>query len=642
MTRATYFFLLITSWALLVTGCRQRATSARGRISASDSIRVFQLFDQAYKVQNTDPDSAYALIIAAGSLSRRNGFDQGLFNYYNQAMYNRAAYRADFGQAKRLSDTSMTLVQDPTRKRFRMMMDFSRGLLYQLQEVNDSAIVYYLRALDNQRFTRDTSRLPVIQNNLAILFHFQQRDDLAVDYQLKYLNRAISKADTGEIISSCVNLYGFKMAQKDTNTAFAYLSRALALAASPEAWSGENELYKNAGEYYVAQGQIDSARHYFSRYYDLTRRLYPPAYLAQPLLGLAQTDWLAGDLGQCERQLAEIRRLTAIDSLPILDRQNYYQTQYRLFRKSARPAQALVALEKYNGAVAEFENGRKNGQLIQYDQKVGQLRAEKQNAQQQLAVQKKNSIIGMLLVGFLAVIIIAGLLVLYWRKRKKLESAKLAKLQLETEWNGLKNRVAAQQEERSRISQELHDELGAALTSISLASELLQQTHLAGSAEVNIIARASSEMTTLMNEIVWSLNTNNDNLQSLTAYIRKFCADFLSEAGIQMVFNESIANPNRELKGIIRRNVYQSVKEAVNNIVKHAQASRVELAIETIENELHILICDNGKGMTDGSVNLWNNGLRNMRRNIEAIEGQISWNTENGTQVRIQTPMGVI
>ncbi|GAB3643414.1 hypothetical protein GCM10027423_40510 [Spirosoma arcticum] len=600
---------------------------------------MFQLFGQAYGVQNTDPDSAYALIQEAGALSRRNGFDQGLFNYYNQAIYNRAAFRGDFTLAKQLSDTAMTLVQDPARQRFRMLMNFSRAIHYQLQEQNDSAIVYYLRALDNQPFTKDTSRVPMIQNNLAILFHYQQRDDLAVAYQLKSLRHAVSEADTGALIGSYVNLYGFETARKDTTTAFAYLATGIALATGPKMWRQQTELYKNAGEYYLAKRRSDSARYYFSRYYHLTRTLYPPAYLAQPLIGLAQTDWLANDLRATEQRLSDAARLTAIDSLPMLDRQNYYQTQYRLFRKTARPAQALAALEKYNLAVAEFENGEKNRQLIQYDEKVRKLRDEKQAAEQQLVITRKNNTIVMLTAGCLLLAGVATLLVLYWRKRKLLESEKLAKLRLETEWNALKSRMEAQQEERSRISQELHDELGTALTSISLASELLKQQQQTNSTEVQIIARASSEMTTRMNEIVWSLNVNNDNLQSLVAYIRKFCADFLGEAGIQMIFTETIADPQRELKGIIRRNVYQSVKEAVHNVVKHAEASRVELAIATVENELHILIRDNGKGMSGEPAKLWSNGLRNMRKNIEGVKGRINWITDNGTQVSIQTPM---
>lgn len=632
--------LLSVALAALLAACQSSAGARRPGISAGDSVRVYQLFDQSYDMQNTDPDSAYALIEEAGALSRRNGFDSGLFNYYNQAMYNRAAYRGDFNLAKRLSDTAMTLVQDPARKRYRLLMNFSRALLYQLQEQNDSAIVYYLSALDNQPFTKDSSRTPNIQNNLAILFHFQQRDDLAVDYQLKSMRFAVNEADTGKIIGSYVNLYGFEAARKDTATAFAYLAKGIALAARPKVWRQEAELYKNAGEYYLAKHRPDSARQCFYRYYDLTKTLYPPAYLAQPLIGLAQTDWLAGNLPATERQLAEVARLTNTDSLPMLDRQNYYQTRYRLLKQTNRPASALTALEKYNVAVAEFKDGEKNQRLVQYDEKVRALREEKQNAERQLAISQKNGIITVLLVGCLLLTVVAVLLVLYWRKRKMLESEKLTKLELEAEWAQLKSRMAAQLEERNRISQELHDELGATLTSISLASELLKQNARTDSPEVRIIARASSEMTTRMNEIVWSLNANNDNVQSLVAYVRKFCADFLGEAGIQMVFNENIADPDRELKGLIRRSVYHSVKEAVNNVVKHAEASRVELTIETMENELRILIRDNGKGMPDTVANRWSNGLRNMKKNIETIKGQINWVTEDGTAVHIQTPMG--
>ena len=126
-------------------------------------------------------------------------------------------------------------------------MNFSKALTFQLQEAQDSAIVYYLEALENQQFTRDSSRVPIIQNNLAILFHYQQRDDLAVEYQRRALQEAIAKGDTGQIIGSYVNLYGFEAARKDTATAFNYLNRGLALAEAPAVWRQEAELFKNAG-----------------------------------------------------------------------------------------------------------------------------------------------------------------------------------------------------------------------------------------------------------------------------------------------------------------------------------------------------------------------------------------------------------
>lgn len=637
------FMLLVLVAGLLgvTVSCQSKKTDQPSAVSARDSARVFALFAQAYTAQNTNPDSAFALITEAGMLSRQYNFDQGLFNYYNQAIYNRAAYRGNFTLATQLADTALALVQNPDRQRFRLLMNFSKAIIFQLQEANDSAIVYYLRALDAQAFTSDSSRIPVIQNNLAILFHFQQRDDLAVTYQLNSMRSAISKHDTSQMIGNYVNLYGFEAARRDTGTAVRYLKKGLFLAKSPTVWRTETELYKNAGEYALTQRQPAEARQYFTRYYDLTKQLYPAPYLAQPLIGLAQTDWLAGNVVATEQRLREVANLTAPDSLPMLDRQNFYQTQYRLYRKTARPALALTALENYNQAVAAFTGGEKNQQLINYNERVNQLTYEKQLAERQYAIDRKNSLIIALIVGSLLLLGLAAVLVLYWRKRKMLASEKLNKFELEAEWTGLKNRMDAQLEERNRISQELHDELGATLTSISLASELLKQSQPTDLPEVRIIARASSEMTTKMNEIVWSLNANNDNVQSLVAYVRKFCADFLGEAGIQMVFTEHITDPDRELKGLIRRNVYQSVKEAVHNVVKHAEASRVELAIETVENELHILIRDNGKGMSAEPGKLWSNGLRNMRKNIEALRGHISWVTNEGTEIRIQAPMSV-
>jgi signal transduction histidine kinase len=628
-------YLLILPLCVLLA-CEQRPAAPPSRVSARDSAQVFAWFEQAYAVQHTNPDSAYALIRAAGALSRRAGFEQGLFNYYNQAMFNRAAFRGDIPLATRLSDTSLTLVQDESRRRFRMLTYFSRAVLYQIQEQNDSAIVWYLRALDNMAYTKDTSRIPIIQNNLAILFHYQQRDDLAVQYQQQSLARALAERDTGAIIAGYTNLYGFEVARKDTATAYTYLQRGLQMAQTKD-WRQSVELYKNATDYHLARHQTDSARGYVAHYYALAEQLFAPTYLAQPLLSMARTEWQAGNVPATERHLREARRRLSPDSLPVLERQVFFDTEYQLLRRTNRPMQALVALEGYNAAVRDFNQGEKNRQLIAYDARVKQLQIERERAAQQYALDRKNALIAALVVGCLLLAGLGTLGVLYWRKRKLLESEKLTRLQLATEWQTLRSRMEAQQQERSRISQELHDELGAALTSISLASELLKQQQ--PTPEVQIIARSSAEMTTRMNEIVWSLNVNNDNVQSLVAYIRKFCSEFLGEAGIQMVFTETIADPQRELKGIIRKNVYQSVKEAVNNVVKHAEASRVELAIQTVENELHILIHDNGKGLPPDPAALWSNGLRNMKKNIETIQGRISWEIINGTQVRIEAPM---
>ena len=105
MRRAACPLLLSTFLGLMVS-CQTEQAKAPSGISAADSARVFELFGQAYRVQNTDPDSAFALISEAGNISRQHGFDNGLFNYYNQAIYNRAAYRGEFDRALSMADTA--------------------------------------------------------------------------------------------------------------------------------------------------------------------------------------------------------------------------------------------------------------------------------------------------------------------------------------------------------------------------------------------------------------------------------------------------------------------------------------------------------------------------------------------------------
>ncbi|HMP87442.1 MAG TPA: ATP-binding protein, partial [Lacibacter sp.] len=100
--------------------------------------------------------------------------------------------------------------------------------------------------------------------------------------------------------------------------------------------------------------------------------------------------------------------------------------------------------------------------------------------------------------------------------------------------------------------------------------------------------------------------------------------------------------PKRLLPGHIRRNLFLVVKETLNNIVKHAQASTVTIRISCNEDLLQISISDNGRGFQPTETRSYNNGLRNMRRRMEAVNGTFSIEPAgNGTQVTLLIPMDV-
>lgn len=197
----------------------------------------------------------------------------------------------------------------------------------------------------------------------------------------------------------------------------------------------------------------------------------------------------------------------------------------------------------------------------------------------------------------------------------------------------------AQQEERNRISADMHDELGAGMTAIRLMSEIaITKTSDKPISEIQRISETANDIVGKLNAIIWSMSTSNDSLTNTISYIRKYSDDYFENTDIHFTANTPIQIAERELSGEKRRNIFLCVKEALNNILKHANATEVNLSFET-NDELRIIIRDNGRGIQESERHLFNNGLKNMRKRMEKIGGSCEISNHNGVTVVFTIPL---
>jgi signal transduction histidine kinase/streptogramin lyase len=191
--------------------------------------------------------------------------------------------------------------------------------------------------------------------------------------------------------------------------------------------------------------------------------------------------------------------------------------------------------------------------------------------------------------------------------------------------------------ERVRISTELHDDLGGGLSTIRLLSEMMQAgtSNGDGQKQLSKISEFSKELVQKMNEIVWTLNVSNDNLQSLIIYIRQYAIKFLDNVDISCHINVPENIPDVHISGTNRRNIFLIVKEALHNIVKHAEASSVEMKI-FFDDALHISIYDNGKGIPQ-DIQPGGNGMRNMYTRAKALHGSMHVENRSGTTIHFSS-----
>lgn len=198
------------------------------------------------------------------------------------------------------------------------------------------------------------------------------------------------------------------------------------------------------------------------------------------------------------------------------------------------------------------------------------------------------------------------------------------------------------QAERQRISAEIHDDIGAGLLAMRLQSEMTKNRLPESDArrEVEKIHAAITELSHKMKEVVWSLNTDNDQLQNLLFYIRRQALALFENSSISLrVVFPAEEIPEITIHGEKRRHIYLAVKEALHNCLKHSHARNCTLTMYIEDNALHITVADDGKGFVAQQREQAGNGLRGMKRRMQQIEGVLDVETNERTLVHFMVPL---
>ena len=197
----------------------------------------------------------------------------------------------------------------------------------------------------------------------------------------------------------------------------------------------------------------------------------------------------------------------------------------------------------------------------------------------------------------------------------------------------------AQQEERQRISADMHDELGAGMTAIRLMSEIARNKMKESTpVEIERISHSADEVLNKMNAIIWSMNSGNDTLDNLVSYIRSYAIEYFENTPIEC----RVFTPDNieaiEITGDKRRNIFLCVKETLNNALKHSAASTIKIDFE-INDKLVIKIADNGVGIDLQKLRQFGNGLKNIARRMESIGGTYHIENSSGTVTTLTLPL---
>jgi signal transduction histidine kinase/ligand-binding sensor domain-containing protein len=209
----------------------------------------------------------------------------------------------------------------------------------------------------------------------------------------------------------------------------------------------------------------------------------------------------------------------------------------------------------------------------------------------------------------------------------------------------------AVERDRARIARDIHDDIGAGLTQITLLTELARREPEQTGSNLERISDSARTLTRAMDEIVWAVDPQHDTLDGLMDYISAYAEDFLRTAGIRCRMNLPMTLPALRVSAELRYNLFLALKEALNNVVKHAAATEVRLQLESGTEFFTLIIEDNGCGLSaadklnEPSASpdrlASGSGLDNMEQRLVAIGGRCKIHSPPGQGTRVELTVAV-
>ena len=194
--------------------------------------------------------------------------------------------------------------------------------------------------------------------------------------------------------------------------------------------------------------------------------------------------------------------------------------------------------------------------------------------------------------------------------------------------------------ERQRIAMDVHDDLGADMSNLLLRIRMALNDGGDARAALENVEQGMTGMMRKIDEIIWSLDPRMDSLKGTTAFIEQQASVLVNNVGLAFRSSSTPLEMDRKVNAGFRRDLYLLVKEALNNVFKHAQASEVHLSITMIEERLHILVEDNGRGVHYRTRPNDRHGTSNMQKRAVKVSGDVRISAlDQGTRCEVIVPV---
>jgi|GEM_PF-947280 len=505
------------------------------------------------------------------------------------------------------------------------------SVIYLYQGFTDSAVYVLQRAARQQHALHNATEEITTLGNLATMLHQAGRLPEAETYALQVLQLAPPGTDVSATHQTLGNIY---MNRHRPALALAHYRTCLQLLLARHAEGQATTCYGSMASAFTALHQPDSSIYYHRRAVRLCQQLGQTTQAAIEMGALALVYGSVGRWPEAEywahASLAaeDPRHWQSGRAWYLLTKAAEHRGDYRAALGYMRRYHAIDTARFARLSQRQLQEQRTRFDTDRAEQQVALLTARTQTqAQEQeltrLRTRQERATVGALLLLLLAA---AGLLFARYRRRQAA------------------TRAAAAQALRQRLAADLHDDVGNLLTQISMQSSLLRE---APGSPAQLLARLDQLTTTArqatqqMSDVVWGLHQTQQTLPELLDRMRDHAHEVLYPLGLEVDFAANPAATAAQLAPETLQSLYLIYKEALHNVVKHAQATRVTVRLDASPTGLHLTVADDGQGH-DGTPRPGGNGLRNMQTRAQAVGGNVQYKeAAPGCRVVVELPTAV-
>ena len=217
-------------------------------------------------------------------------------------------------------------------------------------------------------------------------------------------------------------------------------------------------------------------------------------------------------------------------------------------------------------------------------------------------------------------------------------------LEIQIQKRQLAERRREIEQERARVANDLHDDLGAGLTEVNMLTTLVKSPTTSAEEKdryLGDLSETARRMVTSLDEIVWAVNPRNDTIASLASYFGSYAQHLLDLASVSCGLDIAEDLPEHPLDPKFRQELFLAFKEALTNVVRHAGASQVWLRISVQAGSLLVQVSDNGRGLEAQARQAGADGIANMNERLKALGGrcEITSDAHKGTTVQFRAPL---